>query len=918
MHGRKAAFLMFFVLLSPLVTWPRTALSQDNNDDPLNIYPTDRVEAEIDDSQRFSLNGNVHPLARPENLVGEVSPSQPMERMVLVLGPDVSQPEALEELIRAQQDPASRYYHQWITPEAFGEHYGISESDLAQVADWLEMHGMKVDEVPSSRRAIVFSGTAGQVESTFHTSMQKYSVRGEAHYANASDPEIPQALAEVVQGVVSLHDFRSAALHEILPAFTVSSSVHYLAPLDWDAIYDVEPLASQGLDGSGQSIAVVGRSDITMSDVATFRSNFGLPAKNPTIITNGPDPGIPDSGDEIESTLDVEWAGAIAKNVSVKFVTSRSTATDGIALSSAYVVSKNVAPIITVSYGVCEAALGSSGNAFWNGLWAQAASQGQSVFVAAGDSGAAGCDNPNSTTATHGRGVNGMCSTPYSTCVGGTEFNDTANPGVYWGSTNGGGGVSALGYIPEFTWNQSSSTSGLWATGGGASSVCAKPSWQAAPGVPGDKARDVPDVAVAASTHDAYLIQLQGNTVCIGGTSAAAPSFASVIALILQNSAATQGNINPVLYSLANQQLSADGPLVFPDISGGNNSVPGVQGYNAGAGYDFATGLGSIDAFLLVKHWSGRSASTFTMASSASNVSVGQGKTSSVTLSESVEGGFSSPVTLSVTGAPTGMKVSFSSPTLTSTAPVTATIAAGSSEVASTYTLTFAGTGGGLTRTLSLSVTVTAPSFTLTPSTATASEAPGGTAAITLTTTLVNGFSSAIALAVSGPPSGVTASFTHTSIATPGSGSSTLTLSASSAAKSGTSTLFVTAVGGGVTQTQIIPFTITQSPSFTLATNAASASVARGGSVSITVTTTAGSGFSPGITLSVSGLPSGVKATLAPASIASPGTGTSILRITVGSGAAAGTSTLTVTATGGGVTKTQAISLAISAATGKG
>jgi len=358
MHGRKAAFLMFFVLLSPLVTWPRTALSQDNNDDPLNIYPTDRVEAEIDDSQRFSLNGNVHPLARPENLVGEVSPSQPMERMVLVLGPDVSQPEALEELIRAQQDPASRYYHQWITPEAFGEHYGISESDLAQVADWLEMHGMKVDEVPSSRRAIVFSGTAGQVESTFHTSMQKYSVRGEAHYANASDPEIPQALAEVVQGVVSLHDFRSAALHEILPAFTVSSSVHYLAPLDWDAIYDVEPLASQGLDGSGQSIAVVGRSDITMSDVATFRSNFGLPAKNPTIITNGPDPGIPDSGDEIESTLDVEWAGAIAKNVSVKFVTSRSTATDGIALSSAYVVSKNVAPIITVSYGVCEAALG--------------------------------------------------------------------------------------------------------------------------------------------------------------------------------------------------------------------------------------------------------------------------------------------------------------------------------------------------------------------------------------------------------------------------------------------------------------------------------------------------------------------------------------------------------------------------------
>jgi hypothetical protein len=910
MSGRKAGLLILFVLFSSRTTRPQSTQNLEGLRDPLEVHPIDRLPAQIDETPRVVLSGHRHPLATPENLVGEVSPNQPMERMVLVLRPDPSQEEALEELLGAQQDPGSRYYHQWLTPGAFGEHFGISQNDLDQVVNWLEMQGMKVEEIPSSHRTLVFSGTAGQVESTFHTSMRKYSVQGKTHYANATDPEIPRSLAEVVQGVVSLHDFYSAPPHEVAsPSDTLGNGAHFLAPLDWDTIYDVGPLFSQGLDGTGQSIAVVGRAEITMSDVQTFRSNYGLPANNPTIIINGADPGYPGSGDETESTLDVEWAGAIAKKASVKFVTSKSTkATDGITLSSQYIVTHNVAPIVTLSYTLCEAALGASGNAFWNALWAQAASQGQSVFVASGDAGAAGCDSPNEATATHGKGVNGMCSSPYSTCVGGTEFNDNSNPGAYWSATNGAGGASVLSYIPELAWNESSSFGALWSTGGGVSTVYRKPGWQAAPGVPSDGARDVPDVAVAAAIHDAYLIWFQNNISYIAGTSASTPSFASVMALVLQNTGLSQGNINPVLYTLANQQLSAGGPAIFHDITAGNNTVPGVEGYKAGPGYDLATGLGSVDAFMLVNHWSGHSAANFALTSSPLSASIGQGSSANVTLNEEAEGGFSSPVKLSVSGAPAGATVSFSSPTLTSAAPVTATISAASNVVGGTYTLTFTGTGGGLTRTLTFPVTVVTPSFTLTPSATSASVAPGSSIPIALTTAVLNGFNSAVALSVSGLPHGVTASLAPSSIAAPGSGSSTLKLSAASGTAAGVSTLTVTGTGGGRAQAQVIALTVLPS-SFTLKSSGTNVLLPPGGSTPITLTTATVNGFNSAIALSVSSLPSGVTASFSPATIAAPGSGSSTLTLSAASTAAVGVSTLTVTATGGGVTETQTLKL---------
>ena len=592
-----AAFPVMCLLASLL-----SAQTAGRIEDPLAVRPTDRMRLRVDETRRVTLSGQRHQLARPEFAIGDVAPDHRMERMVLVLEPDADQERALEALIQEQQNPGSPLYHQWLSPEAFGERFGISERDLNQVTNWLQRYGLAIEEIPSSRRTIVFSGTAAQVSSAFHTAIRTYSVGGAVHYANATDPEIPQALAGVVRGAVSLHNFESKPAIAAAPAYTAANGAHFLAPRDWAKIYDVDRLYSLGLDGAGQSIAVIGRIDIDLKDVRTFRANAGLPANDPQIIVNGEDPGTPWCEDEAESTLDVEWAGAIAKNATIKFVTSKSGATDGINLSAQYAVTHNVAPILTVSYGLCEEQLGPAGNAFWNGIWAQAAAQGISVFVSSGDSGAAGCDSLDDKVATHGRGVNGICSSPHATCVGATQFADTMNSGAYWADANGSGMSSVLGYIPEVAWNDSAWSGNIGSSGGGASTLYSKPSWQTGPGVPGSAMRLVPDISAAGAYQDAYVTQIQGNIFYMTGTSAATPSLAGVLALVLQDARAPQGNINPVLYALAQRQ-SLGGGAVFHDVTSGNNSVPGVAGYQAGAGYDAVTGLGSVDAFLLLNHW---------------------------------------------------------------------------------------------------------------------------------------------------------------------------------------------------------------------------------------------------------------------------------------------------------------------------
>jgi pseudomonalisin len=887
---------------------------------PFLAYARDRVVRPIDDAQQMVLSGNLHPLAQANFRLKPVAQDFPMDRMMLVLTPDAAQQAALSELLTEQQDVTSPNYHKWITPEKFGELFGASEGDISLVVKWLESHGMSVEEVSPGRRAIIFSGNAGQVLAAFHTRIENYRVAGEIHHANDSDPEIPQAFAGVVGGVVSLHDFRSEPMH-VTPAYNpvpspnfTSGSSHYMAPADFATIYNLNPLYQNLTDGSGQSIAIVGRSNINLSDVRTFRSNFGLPARDPQIILNGADPGIVNVNEESEAALDVEWSGAVAKNADIKFVVSASTnSSDGVYLSAQYIVSHNVAPVISVSFGLCEAALGSSGNSFINSLWQQAAAEGITVFVSSGDSGAAGCDSSSAHTGTHGRGVNGLCSSPYSVCVGGTQFDDTANPALYWSSFNNSSTqASAQSYIPEKVWNESGS-SGLWSGGGGASTVYSKPVWQTGAGVPADGARDVPDVSLTSAVHDGYLVYMNGGLMLFGGTSAASPSLAGIMSLVVQSAAVAQGNANPVFYTLASKQ-NAGGAVVFHDTTSGSNSVPGVTGFNAASGYDQGSGLGSVDANILVTHWSDGSAPAppAFLVSAPSTVNLAAANTSNTSISVSVNNGFNAAVTLSVTGLPAGVTASFTPNTLAAPGSGTSvlTLAANLSVRAGAYPLTVRAISGGTTVTSAINVVVTVPAtFTLATSVSSATILVGKSTTVSVTTAISSTFKSAVSLSIRGNPAGMAANLSPTSIKSPGSGSSTLTISTTTSITPGTYTLTISASGGGVMRTTNVTVNVS---GFTLALSPASVTLPPGGKASLTVTTTGVAGFNSLITLSTSTLPTGITASWSSNRIAAPGSGSATLNLSRGSNARVANSTITITAAGG-YNKTASFTLIVTA-----
>src|SRR5258706_1808778 len=643
----------------------------------------------IDESSLVILKGNRPPVATAGNDRGEVSPDLPMERMLLVLKRDVASDSALQDLIASQQDKSSSSFHAWLSPEQFADRCAPSKPDFQTLTAWLQSHGFRVNRIARGGMSIEFTGTPAQVTEAFHTAIHSFVVNGKNPSPNASDPQIPAAFASLVAGVSTLHNFQKLPTIRVLgtasriantstwqPNFTYNSAgltFHYLSPGDFYKIFNTAPLYKAGIDGAGQSIAIVGRNNINLSDIQIFRIAFGLPANDPTIILDGPDPGnFIRSGEETEADLDVEWSGAIAPKATIKFVVSGSTnTTDGADLSAQYIVDNNVAPILSMSFGQCEAALGQAQNAFFNNLWVQAAAEGITVVISSGDNGAAGCDDPYFGPATHGTGVNGLASTPFNVAVGGTQFNENGNDSKYWASTNGPDQSSALGYIPEAVWNESCSDPSqcffpdLFASSGGPSTLYSKPSLQVGPGVPVDGKRDLPDVSLgAAASHDGYLLCQDGacltdsngqliNAYVVGGTSASAPAFAAIMALVNQKTNSRQGQANFVLYPIAAGQntsnCSASGPpqstCIFNDITQGNTSVPGQAGFAAQPGYDLATGLGSVNAANLVASWQNITfASTkTTLQLSPIAITHGQSVTASVTVA---------PV--SATGTPTG------------------------------------------------------------------------------------------------------------------------------------------------------------------------------------------------------------------------------------------------------------------------
>jgi subtilase family serine protease len=666
-----------------------------------------RIVEVVDNTRRIRLPGNVHRLASAEFDRGIAADEQPMNRVLLLLKRGEEQEAALQDFLERQQDKASPSYHQWLTPEEYGRRYGPADADMQTITQWLVEQGFQVNQIYSGRTIIEFSGTAGQLRGTFGTAIHNYEVGGKMYVANANDPQIPMALAPVVSGMVSLNNFprmfyaryggavrRAGAENAIKPVLTFPNpygggNFYGMGPGDFATIYNSKALIAAGNDGKGQTIAVVGETDFNVQDVSDFRSAFGLPPtfNSSNVILNGQDPGVTSQDEESEADLDVQWSGAVAPGATVDFVVSASTpASAGIDLSALYIVEHNLASVMSESYGGCESELGTAGNAFYNSLWEQAAAQGITVVLAAGDGGSAGCDDFNTATAaTQGLAVSGLASTPYNVSVGGTDFDEVNHWSTYWSASNDAAtGTSALSYIPEIPWNESCAQIGITGCGasapngslnivagsGGASQRYGKPTWQmGVAGMPNDNHRDQPDVSLFASPGfdgSGYLICQQDregqcyssgalvvqNLGVIGGTSASAPAFAGIIALVNQYQAAhggsgRQGNANYVLYSLSKKSgascvssvLEAAG-CIFNDITKGNsvlptglpgvgtNSVPcqgatpncsekasgntGVlvdpnngttEAWTAAAGYDLATGLGSVNVYNLATNW---------------------------------------------------------------------------------------------------------------------------------------------------------------------------------------------------------------------------------------------------------------------------------------------------------------------------
>jgi hypothetical protein len=531
------------------------------------------------------------------------------------------------------------------------------------------------------------------VQTALHTTIHRYVVNGEAHWANANDPQVPVALAPVVSGFVSLHNFqkkpasvrsgRTAVLtrtSEGKPQINFTDGTHGLAPADFNTIYNIAPT----MTGAGVTIGVVARSNIIPQDVADFRSIFGLGGSGPNIILNGSDPGDLGGNEEAEAVLDSTWPGAVAPAATVDIVVSESTnAAAGEDLSEFYIIDNNLADVMTESFAICEAGFGSllfGPNGFaqsYSSLAEQAAAQGITYLVASGDSGPDSCADPSIVQASpFGASVNLLASTPFTVAVGGTQFDDTANPNTFWNANNSANLGSAKSYIPENVWNESCTvaqcglSAGLWSSGGGQSIAFPKPSWQAGvAGIPAADARFVPDVSLAAADHDAYVLCLDASCEgsspsfrSISGTSASAQSFGGVMALLIQKVGTRVGIANFALYKLAATETlsscNASNPTTLPanfcifnDVTVGNTNLTVVNenGFSAGVGYDEATGLGSVNVSNLVNKWS-----TAIVDATTTTLTLNNGTAVNVTHGSSVPVGITVTPVAPATGTPTG------------------------------------------------------------------------------------------------------------------------------------------------------------------------------------------------------------------------------------------------------------------------
>jgi subtilase family serine protease len=675
------------------------------------------ITQEINENNMVTLQGNTRPEANATNDRGAVADDLTMDHMMLQLQRSPEQEAALEKLIDEMQTKGSSNYHRWMTAPQFAENFGVAKEDVAKISSWLASQGFHVNVAYPT--LIDFSGTAGQVHGAFRTSIHNLDVKGVQHIANMSDPQIPAALAPAVVGIVSLNDFRPHPMHRMHKDYTFTSggdTFQAVVPGDLATIYNLNPLFTAGTSGQGQTVVVIEDTNLfSTADWTTFRSTFGLstftsgslttvhPAP-PSGTNNCTNPGT--NADDGEAILDAEYASAAAPSATIEVASCEDTRTSfGGLIAVQNLINESTTPpaIISISYGECEALNGATANAAYNSAYQQAVTEGVSVFVSAGDEGAASCD-ADEAKATHGIGVSGFASTQYNVAVGGTDFGDTdaGSNSTYWNTTNTSTFESAKSYIPEIPWNDSCAgvllatfegfattygtsgfcnsttgkddflttgagsggpsgcATGAASTSGVVSGTCkgyAKPSWQTGVvGIPADGVRDLPDVSLFASNGlwGHYYVfcwsdTREGGTACTGapsgwsgagGTSFASPILAGIQALVNQKQGARQGNPNPVYYKLAATEYGASGSTscnstngntvgstcIFYDVTKGDMDVnctgthncyrpSGTNGvlstsdssyliaYGTTTGWDFATGIGTINAANLVNNW---------------------------------------------------------------------------------------------------------------------------------------------------------------------------------------------------------------------------------------------------------------------------------------------------------------------------
>jgi subtilase family serine protease len=631
------------------------------------------VASKANGGEGVVLHGHVPAWASADADFGPVDGSEEVRHLTAYLSRSQEHQQAFEHLLRAQQTPNDPLYRDWYSPSELGRQFGASDEQIQAVTAWLEGSGIQVLNVSNSRTFIEFSGSIASLSSAFRVSFHWFRSIGSSRWSITSDPTIPSALAVTIRSIsgLSMERAYTTLMHgnadTAYTNCTGNNCAHYITPNDFTAIYDIAPVYAKGIDGSGRTIGIIGEAAIDPADVPSFNSVTGANIPQPTVIVppNGVDPGSPITVPQNpectsnsttltcelldvqgEATLDVERAGSVAPGASLQLIVSADTNGDpGTLVATQYVVdsgSTTTPDVVTISYYYCESPSRAMFEDQWNGLFQQAAAQGMSVFVSSGDSDATCSETKFATPIPQDQfvSVNLLCASSSVTCVGGTEFNDTANPSQYWTIANGPGFESALGYIPEGAWNdpvQSSSGTAVYdveGSGGGFSQYMPAPPWQAATNE--SIGRALPDVAFSSSCHDGYFTCMEsggnGENCALNpsgipharsscGTSAATPSMAGIMALVDQANNGRQGNANPELYALGANAAN----LVFHDttsISSGvtncdlyvasmcNNTAPsasgvtgGTLGYSLEPGFDEVTGWGSIDVQKLIANW---------------------------------------------------------------------------------------------------------------------------------------------------------------------------------------------------------------------------------------------------------------------------------------------------------------------------